>query len=373
MTFSLSRSARLMGACMILLLSELLAGCSGEEAPAEEVIRPVRTQLVFATGGTRQRTFSGTARANVESQLSFKVAGLVEEVGVELGEAVKQGQLIARLDPTDYELQVQDAEALLAQAQSQARNARANYDRMQALYENNNASRSDLDAALATKESADAQVESARKKLELTRLQLRYTQLLAPFDGSIASVDVEINENVSAGKRVVMLTGEGVPEVEVSIPEILISFVHERDPAVVTFDAIPGETFPAHATEVATASAGFATTYPVKLRLDQRNDRVRPGMAAEVTFTFRSQSNRESYLVPAVAVAEDNHGRFVFVIEDGDEGLVARRRTVEVGELTRDGLEITDGLSDGERVVTAGVSRISDGQRVRVETGEPAR
>ena len=95
-------------------------------------------------------------------------------------------------------------------------------------------------------------------------------------------------------------------------------------------------------------------------------------MAAEATLTFQSGTSREFYVVPAVAVAEDHHGRFVYVVaKSGSEDSVARRRDVQVGELTRLGLEVTDGLSDGERIVTAGVSRITDGQTVRVVAEEP--
>lgn len=353
---------------MLPALSALVLGaCSGDEAPPPELIRPVRYVQVFATGGGRERSFSGAAQAGLESRLSFKVSGTVRRIAVKVGDEVGKGSVIAELDPTDYQLQLQDAEASLAQAESQARNARANYTRVQQLYENNNASRADLDAALAQKQSAEAQVESITQKAELARLQLRYCTLTAPVAGSIASVDVEVNENVSVGKPIVMLTGGDVPEVEVAIPEILITRVREGDDVRVSFDAIPDETFPATITEVAVAAVGFATTYPVTVRLSRPDERIRPGMAAEVTFQFENGGATERILVPPVAVSEDRRGRFVFTVEprEGDIG-VARRRDVTVGELTSDGIEITDGLTDGDLVIVAGVSRIEDGLQVRL-------
>jgi hypothetical protein len=94
---------------------------------------------------------------------------------------------------------------------------------------------------------------------------------------------------------------------------------------------------------------------------------VRPGMAAEVRFRFDSADQRERVLVPPVAVGEDRQGRFAFVVEPGEDGGgIARRRTVEVGALTAEGLEVLTGLSDGEIVVTAGLSRLTDGQTVRL-------
>jgi RND family efflux transporter MFP subunit len=344
-----------------------LFGCSNEPPPAEEIIRPVMYQPVFATGGARMRSFSGAARADVESNLSFKVAGNISRVYVKVGDRVQKGAPIADLDPADYDLQVEDAEASLLQTQSQARNARANYSRVQSLYVNQNASRADLDAALAQKESADANVASNEKKLELAKRQRRYTRLTAPAAGSIASVDAEVNENVVTGRPIVMLAGAGSPEVEVAVPEILIDQIQEGANVQARFDAIPGKTFAATVTEVGVASVGFATTYPVKVRLEEADERVRPGMAAEVMFEFERTDDRERFIVPPVSVGEDGAGRFVFVVETTGDGFgLAKRIPVTVGQLTSRGLEVTEGLKDGDLVVTAGVSRISDGQKVRL-------
>jgi len=135
----------------------------------------------------------------------------------------------------------------------------------------------------------------------------------------------------------------------------------------VSFDAIPDGSFPATVTEVGVASVGFATTYPVKVRLETSHEGIRPGMAAEVTFRFSSGDGRERFVVPPVSVGEDDAGRFVFVVEATGDGLgVAKRVPVKVGELTSRGLEITKGLKDGDLLVTAGVSRMTDGQKVRL-------
>ena len=138
------------------------------------------------------------ARAGIEADLSFRVGGTVEDVNVALGDTVKKGQVLARLDSVDYELQVQEAAAGLAQAEAALRKGEADFDRTRALYESNNASKSELDAARAAAESARSQVDAASKRLELSRQQLAYTELRAPADGAIALKDLEINENVQA-------------------------------------------------------------------------------------------------------------------------------------------------------------------------------
>ena len=350
-----------------VIISILTISCQKKEE-IKEVVRPVRYQQVFATGGSRVRTFSGTVRAGQESKLSFKVAGTVRKIAVEVGDNVRAGSIIAELDPKDYVLQVQEAEASLAQAKAQERNARANYDRVRALYENNNASPNDLDAARSGAESAKAQVSSIEKRLELAKLQLDYTKLTARVNGAIADVNIEANENVGVGKTVAVLTSGTNLEVNVGIPEILISQIKEGVKVTVMFDAIPGTKIPATVTEVGVTTLDNASTYLVTVRLDEQSSDIRSGMAAEAAFTFEAAGPaRERILVPPVSVGEDREGRFAYVVNPTEEGFgITEKRTVSVGEFTEDGLEIIEGLQDGDLLVTAGVNRIEDGLRVRL-------
>lgn len=344
----------------------LVFGCGGDET-ATEVLRPVRYTQVFSTGSSRDRSFSGVAQARVESRLSFRVAGSIQRVTVDVGDQVRLGQLLAELDPEDYRLQSEQAEAALSRARAEARNASANFDRVRQLYENNNASANQLDQARAGSESADAQVRSAENRRDGARLQLSYTRLTAPAAGQVASVDVEASENVRAGQPIVLLTSASELEVEVAVPEVLISRVREGEGVNVAFDALPGSVFAAEVTEVGVVSGGFATTFPVTVRLTQAVDGLRSGMAAEVTFRFETTDGRDRIIVPASAVGEDRDGRFVFVLQRLETGIgMTIRRPVTVGELTADGFEVLEGLVDEELVVTAGVSRIRDSLRVTV-------
>jgi multidrug efflux pump subunit AcrA (membrane-fusion protein) len=330
-----------------LLLALVLTGCGSEPVEQERVIRPVRYQQVFATGGRRVRSFSGVVQAGTESTLSFKVDGTVQRVAVRVGDKVAAGELIAQLDASDYQLRVQQAEATLRRARAEARNAASSYERVRLLYENNNASLNDLDAAQAGAESAEAAVASSEKNLQLLRLQLGYTRLVAPI--------------------AVMLASGARPKVVVSVPELLITQIRAGSPVEVRCDAMPGQLLAATVTEVGVTTARMETTYPVTVLLDEANADLRPGMAAEVAFAFESSGDRELILVPPVAVGEDRQGRFVFVVKPTRSGLgVVERREVRIGELTRNGLEVTEGLEDGELVVTAGVSRIQDGLTVKV-------
>ena len=353
----------------VVLITIILFSCEKKEKLGQEIIRPVRYMQAYSTGGTRVRTFSGVTQAGLESNLSFRVPGTIQRIAVKVGDEVKVGQLLAQLDPSDYKLQVQQAEATLTSARAQARNADANYSRVRTLYENNSASKSELDAARAASESATASVQSAEKQLELARLQLGYTTLDAPTGGDIAQVIVEVNENVQAGQPVIKLTSGTQTEVRVSIPEVLIGQINEGEKVTVSCDAVPDKEFPATVLEVGVAATGIGTTFPVTVRFDERPEKIRPGMAANISIPFESEDERNRFIIPSHAVIEDRGGRFVYVVEpireEGGYGRV-HRKSVIVGDLIAEGLEVFEGLSDGDLVITAGVSRITDGQKVKM-------
>jgi len=362
----------LIGMAGTLLAVGMLPACGPDAEPPAPVIRPVRTLQVWSTGSERPRSFSGTTRAAVESRLSFKVAGTVQEMRVAVGDRVLAGQVIARLDDRDFQLQVQEAKARLNSAQAQARNADASYARVRGLYENRNASLNDLEAAQAGAVSARENANSIAKGLELVGAQLEYTRLVAQMDGDISEVRVEPNENVAPGQPVVTLASGQRLEVEVAIPGVLIAQIREGDGAVVRLDAVADQSYSGRVSEVGVAATGVATTFPVTVRLEGTGAECRPGMAAEVELMFGG-GGRDRLYVPGAAVGEDQQDRrFVYVVEPGEEGLgQVRRREVEVvEEPTSVGLEVTKGLADGELVVTAGVTRIEDGQKVRLLEGK---
>lgn len=352
----------------IALLAVLfsLVGCE-EEAEEPELIRPVRYVEVMGRDAARQRTYSGVAKAGQESRLSFQVSGQVLSVPVNVGDVVKKGETIARMDPTDFNLQLQNAQASAAQSRAQERNAKATYERTQALYENQNASKQDLDADRTAYESARASLAAANQQIRLSQRQLGYTHLKAPEAGTLATVDIEVNEYVQAGELVATLLAGDQIDVSVSVPASVIRSIERGAKAEARFNSLGGKAFPGVVTEVGVASTSGSATFPVTVRLTEGEDEARAGMAADVTFKFVSDASAPQYTLPAVAVGEDREGRFVFKLEKTGDGLgVVRRAPVEVGELLSDGLEIASGIETGDLVVTAGVSRIYDGLTVRV-------
>ncbi len=172
---------------------------------------------------------------------------------------------------------------------------------------------------------------------------------------------------MSAGRVVVLLTSGTRPEVRVGVPESLILLVHEGDIATVTFDALPDKEFQATITEVGVSASGAVTTFPVIVRIIDPLPDIRSGMAAEVSFRFESTEKRDIIVVPSQAVGEDRNGRYTFVVEPNDPGFgTIQRRNISIGDITVNGLEVIEGLQDGDLVVTAGMSKIHDGMYVRL-------
>lgn len=342
----------------------MLAACSNEPPAPVQAVRPVVTMTIQDTAQGRVRAFSGVAQSAIASDLSFRVDGEIIELPAKVGLEVAEGELIARLDPTDYRINMREAEAQLAQATANYTQLKADYERMQQLIASNSISRAEFDQAEAAYRSSSAQVSAARERLDQARQKLKYTELLAPVAGTIAEVPLDLHQTVAAGTPVVRLSSLGEMEFSTGLPERHIGLMQNGQEAIIRFESLPGREYHARTVEVGVAS-GTLSVYPVTLRLTDNDGRVLDGMVGEASFIFPNQGER--VLVPPQAVASDaDGGRYVWVV-GGDEGArQAHRRDVSVGQLAPDGLEITDGLAPGDVVVVRGVHRLTEGRQVRL-------
>jgi RND family efflux transporter MFP subunit len=354
--------------CILLLFPVfVMIHCSRRSDTTSEIIRPVRFEKVIMYGGQQTRTFSGISKSGLETNLSFKVGGTVKRLLVNVGDEIRAGQLIAVLDATDYSLQLDQTRSARTQAEVQMQNARSTYERVSKLYETGSVSVNDYELAKTAYESARAGLNSARKQVQLAEQRVNYTRLRAPISGHVAKVNTEINENVSPGFSIITLTSGSDIEVTVGMPESFITMVKEGDTVTVRFSTMETESFPGIVTEVSYIAGAASTTYPVTIQLQKHSENIRPGMTASVIFNLTSEVEKESILVPSVAVGEENEQNFVYVLDvlAGDTATV-HKRLVTIGEFTGSGFEITEGLEDGEMVVTAGLSKLSEGMKVKL-------
>ena len=352
---------------LISLLILMASGCEPEKQVVEKTYRPVQYTKVVPTGGLFKQTFSGVTEAGLDAQLSFRVNGTITKRLVKLGEKVAPGQVLAELDATDYRVALQQAKASLQQALANQRNQKANYERVIDLYENNNASKSDLDTARAGAESAEAATAVSRKQLESAELQLTYTQIKSPEACSIAAVLADTNETVAAGQGILRINCGKCIKVKVSIPEQFIQMIKSGSNVQVTPSAGQDKVYPAIVTEVGVAAASGGT-FPVEVLLQGECPELRTGMTANVLFDFSKKLAGESQLfVPYLSVGEDENGHFIFVLVAVDEEIYrAEKRRVTIGETAQNGLQILEGVKEGDLIATAGVRRLLDGMEVKL-------
>lgn len=339
----------------LIFVSLLLQGCEKKTDVQAEVLRPVRTIQVSPAQVGNTRIFSGVSQSEQEAQLSFRIAGTVLELPVKVGDRLKKGALVARLDAATYELQAEQARANLAQATAAERNSTSAYQRMKGLYENNNAAKTDLESARAAAESAQAQVRAAEKALQLARLNVSYTRLVSTGACAVAKTSVEVNENVNSGSSIVTVDCGNELKVDIAVPESLIAEVTNGQTVKVRFDAIPGTTFNGTVIEVGISATGVGSTFPVAVAINDAHSALRSGLAAEVTMRFSQAGEHSNIYVPVSAVNKNNRGEFVFVaVPEKDGKARVKLRKVRLGELTDRGVTIVSGLKAGEHVITAG-------------------
>ncbi|WP_062616173.1 efflux RND transporter periplasmic adaptor subunit [Flammeovirga sp. SJP92] len=348
---------------------QLLGSCSKKEEQQEEVIRPVRYAEVYYSGGEAFQTFAGVSKAGTESQLSFRVSGVLTSINVVEGDVVKKGQLIATIDDSDAKIAFQQTVAQTQSAKVQLETMKASLDRTKKLYEANNVSLSEYEQAKNSFSSAKAAYKNSQQTEDLKRRELSYYKLYVPMNGIIAEKIASRNENIMAGNPVVKFASGNDLEIKVGIPEKYISKIKVGDKVDVSFTSVAGKKFKGKVTKLSYVS-DVSSTFPVTVLLDAKSQNVRPGMSANVTFQVQQKSSEPYMIVPVDAVGEAVDGkRFVYTVErlDDKTGIV-HYKTIEIGELSGKGFVVEKGLKEGEMVVTSGVTKISDGLKVKFLT-----
>ena len=355
--------------CLALLCAALLLlACSQEEQGRAQGSRQerLRVEVVRAAEPPDHRVviFSGAAASAETHPLSFRTSGKIEAIAVDVGEAMKPGDLIAELDRTEHRLEVQRQEAVVDRAKAALDRASRDYERMQKLFEVDNVSPSRLDEARSAYLSARSRLKEARQGLMLAKERLGYCRLQSRLRGEVTDVLAAEEETVAAGFPVVLLSRTDAMEMEVFVPEPLVYRIQVGDRAEAAFGSLPGRSFPARIKEVG-VEPGPTTTYPVRLSLLRTDPDLRPGMVGEVRFVFPLEE--AAALIPPGAVTGGFSRQGRIWVLDPESGRVHPRR-VELGDLLDEGLLIRSNLRPGERIVLRGAHRLREGQRVRAIT-----
>ncbi|MFN4119207.1 efflux RND transporter periplasmic adaptor subunit [Acidovorax sp.] len=346
---------------LVLATAALLAACS-RPAPPEEPVRSVK--LLTVGVGTLQSSleYSGEVRARVESRLGFRVAGKIVQRQAELGQRVKAGQVLAQLDPRDYQLAADAARAQLASATTQRDLAAADLKRYQTLKDQNFISGAELERREASLKAAQATLDQARAQLSSQGNQAAYTTLVADVAGVVTGVDAEPGQVVAAGAPVVRIAQDGPRDVVFVVPEDKVAQI-----AVGSEVAVRGWSGGAPLTgkvrEVA-ASADMATrTFQVKVAIE--GDQVPPlGATVYATPKALSHAGIPAIKLPTSALRQEGQATAVWVYDPATS--TVKSQPVQIA--TADGNEavVAAGLTPGMQVVATGVHVLSPGQKVLI-------
>jgi RND family efflux transporter MFP subunit len=353
-----------------LLAAITLSACGEEEEErATETVRAARAVQLADASHFARRWFSGRARATQEIDLSFRVAGPLIELPVDVGDTVQKGDLIARIDPATFLADVNQTRAELERAIAEITNADAQLKRQKTLTEKGWTTRAALDEFTAAANIAKAAVAAQQATLHRAELDLGYTELRAPFAGEIVRTYVENFQDVREKQAIVRLVDSSRIEMVVDVPETLISYAHLVDDVEVIFDPFPDLVIPAKIKEIGSEASETTRTYPVTLIMDQpEGTTILPGMAGKASPKGPppAEVGGAALVVPdsAVFTLPDDGKTFVWVLDPAAE--TVHRREIRTGPVTRFGLPVLDGLSPGEWVITAGVHYLKEGQKVRL-------
>ncbi|MBC8733510.1 multidrug efflux system membrane fusion protein [Paraburkholderia sp. MM5496-R1] len=350
----------MVAACSAILLS----ACQSREAAAPEP-KPVVALAVHADGRAVGASLPAQVQARYSTVLSFRVGGKIIERRVHLGDAVKAGQVVALLDPTDLRNNLANARAQLDAAEHRLVYAKQQLDRDQAQAQANLIAPAQLEQTQDAYASALAQRDSALAQMALASDNLRYATLTADHDGVIASEDADTGQNVQGTQSIYHLDWTGDVDIVCDAPERTLSSLTVGSMARVTLPALPGKTFEARVREVSAAADRESRTWRVKLTLAAPSRDVRLGMTAIVGFDVVGDAPvGQIFTLPVTALFHEGEHPAVWVVRAGSDTLELRPVTIQrYDERT---VSIRSGLRDGDRVMLQGAHAVSAGQHVQV-------
>ncbi|MER9429566.1 efflux RND transporter periplasmic adaptor subunit [Mesorhizobium sp. M0408] len=354
------------GLALIMVVALGLAGCSQEKAEVTEIIRPVKVVEIAKASDTRQLSYSGSVRARTEMNLGFRINGKITERLVDIGDRVKPCDVLARIDPTDYELSVRSAQASLDAADRQVETVELTRKRAEQLYAKNFAPKSQLEQATLAYNQAVATRDSARSQLAQAQNQVRYTDLKADKNGIVTAVAADVGQVVGSGTPVVTVAIDGEKEVLIAVPETDIAEFKPGKTVKAGFWSDEALTLDGKVREVAGSADPQSRTFAVRVSLPN-DSRVLLGMTASIE---AAADNRQQLVsIPLAALAQKDSQSIVWTVDRN--GGTVHAHPVKVAAFTPDGVSVADGLKPGDVVVAAGTQFMTENLKVKL-TGDAA-
>lgn len=361
----MSPTRPILGKALLAIgLTAALAACDQEEETGAPEIRPVRTVIVEETATGQTVTLAGTVETQVEVDLAFRIGGRLVERAVGVGDTVEPGQPIASLDPMDEENALRAAEAALAAAGGQLSEARANFDRQRQLYERDFVALAALERAEQVLTSAQGAFDSAEAQVGIARRRLADTALYADAPGVVTAVGVEPGEVVQAGRMVVQIARDEGKDAVFDVPASVIATSPPDPEVTISLTLNPAVTATGRVREIAPRADAVTGTFRVRVGLINPPEEMRLGSTVSGRVQFGATGAIE---IPASALTRSEGSPAVWLVDPAT--LTVALRPIGVGRYNPATVIVSDGLTVGDTVVTAGVQALRPGQEVRLIGG----
>ena len=333
---------------MWLLLLAMASGCGQREEARAKAPTSVRTEVATAHGDVRTAPYVGIIEEKEATAVSFTAMGVVRRVLVSEGQAVSRGQLLAEMDDTQARNLLSGAEAAMAQANDAL-------ERYGQLHEA---------GSLPEVQWVEIQskVAQAQSQLAVAKKNVQDCRLVAPVGGIVGRKMVGAGETAMPSQAVVTILDVSSVKVKVSVPEAEIAAISEGTPTSIDVEAAGVSTAGGRIEKGVVADA-MTHTYDVRIHVANPGRRLLPGMVASVRFAATASQHGGLLTVPVTAVQKRTDGSlFVWTVKDG----TAHRAPVTIGPTVGNRVTVVDGVSDGERIVTEGYQKLSEGTKVEV-------
>ncbi len=349
-------------AALALAAGFIASACSGPPV-AKASSAPAESQLIVAIATVHQQDLIRTAQAQgalfpkEKAVLAAEVGGALAQVFADMGDQVTTGQVLARIDPREYQLRLDSAQAQLEQVQARLANAQANFQRMKALNDAHLVATQQYDQSSAEMRVAQADADASEKQLGLARKKLNDTYIRAPFAGSVQKRMVSLGEHVGEGMPLYELIATDPIKLRAPIPERFVPMAKVGQPIELTVDARPDKTFHGTVSRIAPALDENSRTLLIEAEVPNPDGMLKPGYFAHVTMNL---GHDRALFIPRSAVLRYAGVARVFIFKNGS----VRSREITTGSVEGDQIEIVTGLQQGESVVISDVDRLADGTAV---------
>ncbi|MDB5606098.1 MAG: efflux transporter periplasmic adaptor subunit [Bradyrhizobium sp.] len=352
--------SRLLAGVMLAFLAIALAGCNDTVAEKATPGRPVLVATVHYEAESPERSFVGTIKPRIETDMGFRVPGKIAKRLVEVGQTVEVGQPLATLDEVDLKLQAEQAEAEFRASTGVLAQAAAAETRAKDLRAKGWATDAQLDQAKAAADEARARLNRAERSVDLTKNSLSYATLEADTRGVVTATLIDAGQVVASGQTAIRVARFAEKEAVVAIPETLLGRAKDGV-ATVTLWSEPNKKYAAKLREVAPSADPATRTYLAKFSLPDAGEQVSLGMTA--TLTLADPLTERVARLPLSALFSEGGDPSLYIVDDKGEVTL---KPVTVKSYETDNVVITGGADEGAKVVVLGVQKLDPAQKVRV-------